>query len=220
MASTSSSAVRNLRSRSELFLIGQPCSNIMGTKLPSRRQVLKMYFYGTGNRKMNANDSSYLVTDTVMVFWRQAFIPTRHRGDVKKKVQSLVAEWIALQRNTLRGGEAQKRKEADFVNKLDDLFDIAHANALEMVVNPEDAVFLQMQREKGRKGTIAGVDTIFTNQVKRRSEREEQEEERLKRAKQHNEAATAGKSYYYNFKYIINKHYFQSPIFHLPIRVS
>lgn len=109
-----------------------------------------MYFYGTGHRKISNDDSAYLVTDTVMIFWRQAFIPTKHRGDVKRKVQTLVTEWYSLRKNTLRGGDKQKKKEDEFVDKLDDLFDIAHANAIEMVTDP--TVFLQMQREKGRPG--------------------------------------------------------------------
>lgn len=111
MASTSTGITSSLRSNTSLFLIGHPSSNIMGTKLPSRKQVLRMYFYGTGQRKISSDKSASLVTDTVMIFWRQAFIPTKHRPDVKKKVQSLVAEWQALKKNSLRGGVTQKKRK-------------------------------------------------------------------------------------------------------------
>lgn len=175
----------------------------MGTKLPSRKQVLKMYFYGTRQRKISADKSAYLVTDTVIIFWRQAFIPTKHRGDVKNKVQSLVAEWQTLQKSSLRGGETQNRKEDEFVAKLDDLFDIAHANALEMVTDPEDAAFLQMQRQKGRIGCMAGVDENQARRQKRRAEREKQNDASNKRAKlQNKELFAAGEYYYYCYYYI------------------
>lgn len=77
---------------------------------------------------------------------------------MKTKVKYLVAEWVFLKTNTLRVCEIQRKKEADFVEKLADLFDIAYGNALKMVADPENAVFLQLQREKGRPGCIAGVD--------------------------------------------------------------
>lgn len=207
MASTSTGIANSLRSHTGLFLIGQPCSNISGAKLPSRQQVLRMYFYGTGERKISADESGYLVTDTVMVFWRQAFIPTKHRGDVKKKVHSLVAEWLAIQKNTLRGGETQRKREAEFIAKLDDLFDIAHANVLEMVTNPEDMAFLQLQREKGRQGCMTGVDMILCKKQKRQVERKELEDKRRKRAKIQNESAVPGNYYYYNINIILQCNY-------------
>lgn len=207
MALTSTGIASSLRSHTGLFLIGQPCSNIAGAKLPSRQQVLRMYFYGTGVRKISADESGSLVTDTVMVFWRQAFIPTKQRKNVKIKVNSLVAEWLALQKNTLRGGETQRKKEAEFVEKLDDLFDIAHANVLEMVTNQEDIAFLQLQREKGRQGCMAGVDKILATKQKRQAERKGLEDKRRKRSKIENESAVAGNYDYYNRNIILQCNY-------------
>ena len=46
---------------------------------------------------------------------------------------------------------------------LDDLFDIAHADALKMIKIEEDKLFLISQRKKGRPGSMSGGDrnTIF-----------------------------------------------------------
>lgn len=49
-------------------------------------------------------------------------------------------------------------KNAQFVSKLDDLFDIAHADALDLFSNEEDKAFLVAQRQKGRLGSLVGID--------------------------------------------------------------
>ncbi|GBP84298.1 hypothetical protein EVAR_56984_1 [Eumeta japonica] len=54
--------------------------------------------------------------------------------------------------------DVYKRREEDFQNNLDNLFDIAHANALEWIKIEEDKIFLQKQREPRRPGCLAGVD--------------------------------------------------------------
>lgn len=55
-----------------------------------------------------------------------------------------------------RTSATQQAKEIAFSSKLDDLFDIAHANALDMITIDEDRAFLIAQREKGRRGYMAG----------------------------------------------------------------
>lgn len=192
MASKKSST-SNLRSKTEINLVGQPCANILGTKLPSKKQVLKMFFYGTRIRGLKNEDSADLVTDTVMIFWRQAFIPTKYKHDVKKKVLSLHGEWEVLQKSTHRKkSQTQQKKEKDFVEDLDNLFDIQHEDALQMIVNEEDAEFLRQQMLKGRPGCMLGVDASLFRQQKRRQERETQNELRAKRAKLDAQIATAG----------------------------
>src|SRR6218665_2773777 len=54
-----------------------------------------------------------------------------------------------------------------FQDRLDDLFDIAHRDAVSLIKIEEDRLFLEAQREKGRKGTIAGVDRNLTLKEKR-----------------------------------------------------
>src|SRR6218665_1751668 len=54
-----------------------------------------------------------------------------------------------------------------FQDRLDDLFDIAHRDAVSLIKIEEDRLFLEAQREKGRRGTIAGVDRNLTLKKKR-----------------------------------------------------
>jgi hypothetical protein len=46
---------------------------------------------------------------------------------------------------------------------MNDLFDIAHQDALTMIRIEEDKLFVVKQREKGRLGSMLGVDIKLTN---------------------------------------------------------
>lgn len=47
----------------------------------------------------------------------------------------------------------QQKNEKDFVDTLDNLFDIAHMDAMKLMTIEEDKQFLTAQREKGRLAT-------------------------------------------------------------------
>lgn len=73
---------------------------------------------------------------------------------------------------------AMKKRYEKFVNNLDNLFDIAHANALDMMRNDEDIEFLKKQRENGRPGSMLGVDQKLADKEERSRLRKEKEESR------------------------------------------
>ncbi|XP_053968170.1 uncharacterized protein LOC128869625 [Anastrepha ludens] len=75
-----------------------------------------------------------------------------------------------------------KKKEKDFVEKLEDLFDIAHANALNIIFIEEDKQFLSKQRMKGRTGFMYGIDYQLSVKETRVSERKLREEKRKERS--------------------------------------
>ena len=52
-----------------------------------------------------------------------------------------------------------------FTNDLDNLFDIAHQDALTMITNPEDNAFLLVQREVGRIRCMGSVDITLSKMV-------------------------------------------------------
>lgn len=54
----------------------------------------------------------------------------------------------------------QKQKIEDIKSNLNDLFDVAHQNALTSITE-EYGKFLLLQREKGRPGWMGGVDIKF-----------------------------------------------------------
>ena len=75
-----------------------------------------------------------------------------------------------------------KKKEADFKSVLGNLFDIAHADALEMISNEEDRQFLIFQREPGRRGVMGSVDIGLAKKESRKRKRKEQVEKQRRTA--------------------------------------
>lgn len=59
------------------------------------------------------------------------------------------------------------------------MFDIAHADALQLIKIDEDKIFLQKQREPGRPGHLAGVDKKLTEKEEKAILRNIQEQKRL-----------------------------------------
>jgi hypothetical protein len=94
-----------------------------------------------------------------MSFWAKARIPTRQQYHIINKIKEHHRKWKDLQKAASRRTETQQLKEDAFSTGLDDLFDVAHVDALSLIKIAEDREFLLAQREKGRRGCLAGVDT-------------------------------------------------------------
>lgn len=180
--SDSSPSPKKLRSvTKDVYLIGREYHQIMGSKLPSIKQVLSVLFFNTRTVKLSVRESANLVIDEVLIFWKKARIPPRQTPNCVSKLIKLYEEWDKLHKNCKRQTSTQSNNEQHFLNKLDDLFDIAHANALEIIKISEDREFLIRQREKGRPGCMIGVDESLAQKERRRFKRLQQEEERRAR---------------------------------------
>ncbi|KAL4098132.1 hypothetical protein QTP88_022794 [Uroleucon formosanum] len=119
-----------------------------------------------------------------MIFWQKARIPTRTEQKCVKKLEDLYQEWRNLQKLEHRKNEIQMHKNAQFISKLDDLFDIAHADALNLISIEEDRAFLVAQRQKGRLGSLLGIDKNKCMKEKNSEERMQAENKRNYRAHQ------------------------------------
>jgi len=85
-----------------------------------------------------------------MVFWQKARIPTRQEYNIINKIKDLHSRWQKLKKHSDLKTETQKNNNEEFSCILDDLFDVAHADAMTIMTNEEDKLFLAAQREKGR----------------------------------------------------------------------
>jgi len=74
-----------------------------------------------------------------------------------------------------------KKKNEQFISTLNDLFDIAQADALNIMKIEEDRSFLISQRQKNRPGSMLGVDLKITRKEERAAERLKVFEENRKR---------------------------------------
>lgn len=167
-----------LRSESNIFLVGNMSVNIMGAKLPSIGQMLKVLFYNTRFVKLNIRDSAKLAVEEAMIFWRKARIPTRRIDHCVAKLEKIHKEWHTLLCNRGKTSDAQREKEANFSKQLDLLFDIASADALDVMKIESDKEFLLMQRQDGRPGCMLGVDVSLAAKEKRKLDRMEKEDTR------------------------------------------
>ncbi|XP_076029814.1 uncharacterized protein LOC143018341 [Oratosquilla oratoria] len=83
-----------------------------------------------------------------------------------------------IQKSAKRKGPTQEKKEQEFSEKLNNLFDIASADALEVITITEDKEFLIAQREPGRQGSMLGVDKNLANAEKRKATRQKEDLQR------------------------------------------
>lgn len=116
--------------RETIYLLGHYSNEITGSKLPSNKQVSRVLFFNLRQVKLNLRESARLSIRETLVFWEKARVPTKKEQHGVEKLEALYEEWSSLQKHANRRSEIQEQKVADFVERLDDLFDIAHANAL------------------------------------------------------------------------------------------
>ena len=153
-----------MATRSKDFLV-VPQTEVIGSKLPSNREVLGVVLHRLQLKKTTLRDVTLAVTPMVAQFWDMARIPMIRKDNIVTKIEKLHREYELLKKGRYRRSEAQISKEKDFEVLLDNLFDVAHGNALTMMTNQEDKQFLLAQREPGRRGRMGGVDSVLVGEA-------------------------------------------------------
>jgi hypothetical protein len=149
-SSTSSATSSGVSPKRGIWMVGGTVDSIKGSKLPSSRQVLARFFRLHKTESRQITESAKIITLEVMSFWEKARIPMKKDCHISKKVKDLYGKWQSLRKNCNNPLQSQRQKE-DFDSGLDDLFDIAHRDALTLITIPEDREFLIAQREKRRR---------------------------------------------------------------------
>ncbi len=161
------------RTETEIWLVGQQIDAFTGRKLPSNGDVLCRLFHLIRSQSNTLRDAARNVFTELKLFWDQARIPTIADYNGVNKIDKMYYDWRALNKGNTRRSEPQVHKEEAFKELLPDLFDIAHANALDMISIQEDKDFLLAQREKGRRGYMAGIDKILARKEIRKQQKNE-----------------------------------------------
>ncbi|CAH0396068.1 unnamed protein product [Bemisia tabaci] len=170
------------RKDTSVYLIGNYCQQIIGSKLPSNGDALRVLFFNLREVQLNLRQSFKLVIEEILTFWNKARIPTKFFCDCVKKLEALYDTWRNLQKSSHRKSNAAK--ETDFVNKLDDLFDISHENAMDLIKLEEDRKFLVAQRKPGREGFMHGIDWDLSKKEERAEARENKRLQREEKYRQ------------------------------------
>lgn len=156
------------RNDTEIWLLGQPIDAIGRQKLPSKGDVLRRLFSLLRTDKKTVREASSVVVREVMRLWEMARIPAIMDYNAIAKVEKEYDKWRALQKGSSRRSKPQIDKEQAFTIDLDNLFDVAHVDALVLLTIEEDRLFLLAQRERGRRGYMSGVDHVLSQQESRR----------------------------------------------------
>ena len=135
------------RLNSDVFLIGQcelePLSTLR--QLPTRKQVLQRFHHHLKIVK-SVRNASHLTIEELSLLWSAAAIPMTLTKHAIEKLEKFHTSWLMLKKNKSRPSEVQRKREVGFVNELNALFDISHAEAMTMITINEDRDFLVDQR--------------------------------------------------------------------------
>jgi len=105
------------------------------------KQVFSHFLHRHNVLKEDVRTAATFTVERVEEFWFRAKIPTKHRQDSIKKLEQLFGQRKGLKKNQNRKTETQRAKEAEFSEMIEELFDIAHDKAMELIQN-EDKLFL------------------------------------------------------------------------------
>lgn len=172
------------RSRNDIYLIGSTKEALCGTKLPSIGDVLGLYLHRLKTAKTK-HEAATSTLEAVQIFWEKARIPMRRVDHAVKQVEELVQKWEGLKKNRARRTATQLANEEALKASFNDLFDIAHQDALVIIKIEEDKAFLLAQREKGRRGAMIGVDLSLVK--KEQAQANKREKQLVWKKKQHAE---------------------------------
>lgn len=76
-------------SKKTTFLVGDLSHQILGSKLPSSRQILPVLFYNIREVKLTVSESTNLTIRECIIFWEKARIPTKSLPNGVKKLVDL-----------------------------------------------------------------------------------------------------------------------------------
>jgi len=93
----------------------------------------------------------------------------RRTDHAVEQLEELVKKWEAVKKNKARRTVTQVANEKAFCQTVNDLFDVAHQEALQMIKIEEDRQFLLAQCEHGREGCMTGFDMSLTKEDERQA---------------------------------------------------
>jgi adenylate/nucleoside-diphosphate kinase len=109
---------------------------------------------------------------------------TKSIYNIEEHLRKLHSEWQNLKKSVNRPSPKNILNRQKFQDSLDqDLFDIAHQDAMSLIKIAEDRSFLEAQREKGRRGTLGGVNKISVQREQRAEKRRAEMEKRAEKAR-------------------------------------
>jgi len=135
------------QSSTEVWLIGQQIKSLdleHFRQLPTNGQVLRCLFYDLKTTKLSLSSSYSNVADEVLLLYHAANIPTTQKPNVVTQLKKTVPVLARIRQ------DRQKELEAEFIQLMATLFDIAHAESEKLIRIPEDRQFCHTSVKQGR----------------------------------------------------------------------
>lgn len=154
--------------REDIYLIGDFQLQIVGNKLPTILDCLKVLFFYVRINGETVKRSASLVLDEVILFWEKAKIPTLRKDKCVAKLLKYYEDWRNLQKS--KGQKFNEQNEFDFSTLLRTLFDISHANVMKTIDEDQKDFFMDQLDKR--------IRVIGTKAVAKEQERKIQEEEK------------------------------------------
>jgi hypothetical protein len=151
------------RAKSYIYLIGDPLQKFDGRLLPTVREVLMVYFFNHKIDKLSQKAATQNVVREVCEIWSKARVPTAEERNIIFKLNNSLQIYRNICRNKGRHGAAQVAKEREFESSINQLFDIAHIQAMKLIKIEEDKLFLIDQRTE-RKMIMSTIDKELAEQ--------------------------------------------------------
>ena len=155
------------RSKSYIYVVGEPLEQLATRVLPTACDVLRVYFYRHYKEKISQKEAVRTVVQDISNIWAKARVTTYDLKNIVRKLEKLLDTYRNLCRNKKRSGAAQLAKEQAFSESIKLLFDVAHRDAMTIMTIQEDKAFLLDQRNE-RKYVMGGVDRDLTKKRKTR----------------------------------------------------
>src|SRR6218665_2796348 len=145
-----------------VWMIGMTEEDFKASKFLSKKEVLKVLFHYRIEERLSLMDSIEKTSSLILQIWDKARIPTKAPVHVVEHIRKLHAEWPGLKKHISRRSGKNLKNQQMVQDRLDDLFDISHRDAMSLIKIEEARLFLEAQREKGRRGTIADLERHLT----------------------------------------------------------
>lgn len=129
--------------RKFINLVGFESKNLNDSKLPVNRDVLSLFFYKHRTENLTILDSAKFVLCEIIKVWDKYLLPTKNSHHSLEKIRELYKNWQKTQVHKARKkSSAQQILEKNFSNSLNQLFDIAPQNALQMLKSPQKRLLI------------------------------------------------------------------------------
>ena len=141
---------------------------------------------------MEISEGAELTIDATLAISKRAQIPTQGKDKCVRKLRKLFEQYRNLRKSRLKRTESSELKATLIKSDLNQLFDISLKDALSIMKNPEDKLFLKMIRQDPSSFSVSGVDQGLTDQENRtRVGREQEADLKAKHARNGHQATTA-----------------------------